>query len=47
MNLMLEEYLERFDTQVQDTIVKEIMHYEILDSLFSINDIQKSLVFRG
>lgn len=47
MNFKFQNYLEQFNPFLQETIIKEILHYEILDSLFSINDIQKSLVFQG
>lgn len=47
MNFKFQNYLEQFNPSLQETIAKEILHYEILDSLFSINDIQKSLVFQG
>lgn len=39
--------LDKYPRNLRDTIFKEIMHYEILESLFNIGDIQKTLVFQG
>ena len=43
----IDKILEKYPYNLRNTIFKEIMHYEILDSLFSISDIQKTLVFQG
>lgn len=43
----LEVLLSKYTKNLQNTIFKEIMHYEILESLFALQDIQNTLVFQG
>ncbi|ARE81378.1 nucleotidyl transferase AbiEii/AbiGii toxin family protein [Campylobacter helveticus] len=44
----IEKFIEQnYPRNLKDTIFKELMHYEILESLFNISDIQKTLVFQG
>ncbi|OBV29720.1 hypothetical protein BKN38_06410 [Helicobacter sp. CLO-3] len=43
----IERILRKYPINARETIFKEIMHYEILESLFSINDIANTLVFQG
>jgi len=37
----LKVVIEKYPHKLRDTIFKEIMHYEILETLFAIKDIQK------
>ena len=43
----IKRVLQKQPKNLRDTIFKEIMHYEILESLFSINDIKNTLAFQG
>lgn len=43
----IDALLDKYPRNLRDTIFKEIMHYEILESLFNIGDIQRTLVFQG
>ena len=43
----IEKILDRYHSNLKDTIFKEIMHYEILESFFKLKDIQNTLVFQG
>ncbi|RDU61494.1 nucleotidyl transferase AbiEii/AbiGii toxin family protein [Helicobacter sp. MIT 14-3879] len=43
----IEKLIQKYPQNLKDTIFKEIMHYEILESLFNIQDIQNTLVFQG
>lgn len=43
----IEKILQKYPLNLKDTIFKEIMHYEILETLFNLQDIQNTLVFQG
>ena len=43
----IEKILDRYHSNLKDTIFKEIMHYEILESFFKLKDIQNTLIFQG
>lgn len=43
----IEKIVQKYPSNLRETIFKEIMHYEILESLFSLKDIQNTLVFQG
>lgn len=43
----IEKILRKYQGELQETIFKELMHYEILESVFSINEIKNTLVFQG
>ncbi|CAM3312968.1 nucleotidyl transferase AbiEii/AbiGii toxin family protein [Helicobacter labetoulli] len=45
--MTIEKIVQKYPANLRHTIFKEIMHYEILESLFSLQEIQNTLVFQG
>lgn len=45
--MIIEKIVQKYPINLRHTIFKEIMHYEILESLFSLQEIQNTLVFQG
>ena len=43
----IEKIVQKYPSNLRETIFKEIMHYEILETLFNLKDIQNTLVFQG